>query len=69
MELLQMYFILDCAKMELLQMYFRYTSNALLMILQHILGLLLRNVHCKKKKLQIKFIQNIFISKSQAICQ
>jgi len=55
--------------MELLQMYFRYTLNALLiMILQHILGLILRNVHCKKT-LQIKFIQNIFISKSQAICQ
>ncbi len=54
----------DCVKVELLQEYFRYTLNImhlktdiiqrsynpyLCVILNHILGILLRNVHCAIK--------------------
>ncbi len=38
--------------------------------LKHILGLILRNVHCAHTVvLHIKFNYNFYISKSRAICQ
>ncbi len=61
--------ILDCAKVELLQVYFRYTldishlktninkkiiQSSSLVTLKHILGLILGNVNCAQVVLQIK---------------
>ncbi len=39
------------------------------MTLKHILDLILRNVHCVKIVLQIKFKCNFYVSKSQTRCQ
>ncbi len=49
--------IFDCAEVELLQVYFRFTLNILhLKTLKHILGLILRNVQCAHVIFQIKLL-------------
>ncbi len=49
--------IFDCAEVELLQVYFRFTLNILhLKTLKHILGLILRNVQCAQVIFQIKLL-------------
>ncbi len=70
----------DCAKVELLQVYFRYTLSILHLktdiiqfsskvTLKHILLLILRNMHCAQVVRQIKFNYNFYISKFQIMCQ
>ncbi len=64
----------DCAKVELLQVYFRYTLSILHLktdiiqfsskvTLKHIFDLILKNVHCAQVVRQIKLKYNVYISK------
>ncbi len=69
----------DCAKVELLQVYFRHTLNILHLKTDIIQRSILINrdtafrLYVKKyacaQALQIKFNYNIYISKSQTMCQ
>ncbi len=70
--------IFNCAKVELLQVHFKYLAfkdyskiiqSSSKVTLKHILGLILRKVHCAQEVCQIKFNYNVYIIRSGVICQ